>query len=71
MPPTVGSKRKPNNLLGGCLVGFHFEPQDGGSAFLRNLSEHLPHYMTSGPEDATCIRDVTGSNLGRGLNYFD
>jgi hypothetical protein len=32
-------------LLAGFLLELLFDPEDGGSTFLQNVSGHLPEYM--------------------------
>jgi hypothetical protein len=48
-------------LLATFLVGFFLDPEDGGSMFLRNVSELLPNYTASHPfrTVAGCLLSLT------------
>jgi hypothetical protein len=52
-----GSKSKPSKkqapLLSGCLLVLLFDPEDGGSTFLRNVVELLLDYTCHIPDDST------------------
>jgi hypothetical protein len=38
-------------MLPGCLLGLHFNPEDGVSTFFKNVRQLLPNYTMSDPRN--------------------